>query len=264
MDRTVKYKLISLIVTLLIFVATIAWLILVHLSDSGLLGVCPPDQSDSAPLLLADEYVEVEMIPPVETEGGSDAVEPEGASAPPAVAHDRIDQGAPAESPAPLITSTQSSPVQAKPAAPVKPSGPSQAEIDAAKAKEKAQKEASEQIHSKVAFGKTPGATGSGNADKGEGSGDSAEKSTYEGTGSGSVGGRGIRITSRIKSTRPGKVVVRITVSPEGKVTGAEITSANIADPAVREQCVKAARGARIDKSDKGIEERGTITFIFK
>lgn len=240
------------------------WLLLTQLSFSAADGVKWPPEADTTAILLADEYVEVEMIPPVDAGGGSELEE--GATPPTPLANDLINAGTPAESPAPLLTSTLPSPVQVKPSEPVKPSGPSQAEIDAAKARERAEKEAKDAAANRVKFGQTPGATGSGDGLSGSGSGTSSSKSSHYGSGSGNVGGRGISVSTKISAATPGNVYVSIRVSADGKVVHAEINpgKTKMSDPAVREKCLAAARAAKIGKSDKGTEEAGYINFIFK
>lgn len=264
MNSSAKYRMIALVVTALLFAAMIAWLLLTRLSYDAMFASRQHELSaDSAALLLADEYVEVEMIPPIEQGGGPS--EDDGASAPPAVSHDLVDAGRPAEAAPEITSSTQPSPVNVKPAEDKKPTGPSKSELEKEKEKARQQADASEQIHGKVVFGKTPGATGTGDGTTGEGSG-SGDKSSYVGTGSGTVGGRGISVATKIVSHKPGNVAVRIRVSSEGKVLSADIIpgKSTVADPSVREKCRVAALNARIGKGTTEKEEFGTITFIFK
>lgn len=253
-----------MLLTFIVFAAALLWLILTHLSFNLDEAVEWPPKPDGE-LLLADEYIEVEMIPPVEEGGGT--VDDDGASAPPAVAVDQVDQGAPAPAPSQIVTSTQPSPVTAPPVTETpKPPGPLKEEIEAQKAREKAQKDATEKIHSQVTFGKTPGATGTGDGLSGSGAGDSNQPSNHVGSGSGNAGGRGIRVNGSIVSSKPGVVYVDIRVDPSGNVVYAAINpgKSNLADPAVREKCLAAARSAKAGKSDKSTEDSGYIRFIFK
>lgn len=266
MTESVKHRIIALVLTAIVFVAALLWLILTRLSYDSLLGVEYDKIDDSTPLLLAEEYVEVEMIEPPMMEGGGDEID-EGASAPPAETHDVVNQGTPAPAPTPIVTSPQPSPVPIRQVEkPMTPTGPSQSEIEAKKAKEKKQQEASEKINSRVSFGNTPGATGTGDGTSGAGSGNSSEKRSYTGVVSGAVGGRGVTVSDKIVSKVPGKVVVRINVAPDGHVKSADIvaTGTTIGAEDVRNKCKVAALNGKVGKSDKNSDESGRITFTFK
>lgn len=257
-----KYRFIAAAVTFLLFMGVSVWLVVARLGFSSADGSQWPPVADTTAVLLADEYIEVEMLPPVPG-GGSEP--DDGASAPPPEAHDFTDAGQPAEQTAPVVTSPLPSPVTEKPRPVEKPVGPSQAELEA-RAREKRQKEASEEAANRMKFGKTQSATGSGDGANGSGSGNSNQKGSYTGSGSGTVGGRGVSVAGGIPCASPGKVTVRIYATPAGKVTNAEIVQpTTIADPSVREKCLQRARAAKVTPApDKTAEERGTITFNFK
>ncbi len=258
-----KYRFIAAAVTFLLFVGVSVWLVVARLSFSPADGSQWPPVADTTAVLLADEYIEVEMLPPAP---GGGSVPDDGASAPPPEANDFTDAGQPAEQPAPVVTSPLPSPVKEKPQQVEKPTGPSQAELEEARAREKRQKEASEEAANRMKFGKTQGATGSGDGASGSGAGNSTQKGSYTGSGSGTVGGRGVAVAGGIPCASPGKVTVRIYAAPDGRVTKAEIVQpTTIADPAVREKCLQRARAAKVTPApDKTAEERGTITFNFK
>ncbi|MCM1292460.1 MAG: hypothetical protein NC111_00720 [Bacteroides sp.] len=260
-----KYRLIAAAATLVLCALFVVWLVVTRLGYGNIAAENWPPKPDTTAVLLADEYMEVEMLPPVEAGGGSELEE--GASAPAPEAQDLTNEGTPAEAPAPVITSTQPSPVKVKPVeTPPKPTGPSQAEIEAQKARERREKEARDEAANRVKFGPTAGAKGSGDGTQGTGDGNSSQKSSYAGSGSGSVGGRGISVGRGVTSSVPGTVTVRISVSPEGKVISAELgTPTTIADPTVRQKCISLAKSAKIAADpSKTSPENGRITFIFK
>lgn len=257
-----KYRVIAAAVTFLLLVAVSAWLALTRLGYSPADGSVWPPQPDTTAILMAEEYVEVEMLPPVPG-GGSDI--DDGASAPPPDANDIIDAGAPAEQTTPLARSPLPSEHKEKPRQTTKPTGPTKEEIEV-RAREKRQKEATAEANNRVKFGRTPGATGEGDGTSGSGPGSSDMKGSYSGSGSGTVGGRGVAVSGNISCPNPGKVTVRIYADPQGRVTKAEIIQpTTIADPAVREKCLQRARSAKVSPApEKTGEERGTITFNFK
>lgn len=263
MTKEKKYRLIAALATLLLFVAVMVWLFMMRLGFSAPDGMeWPP--ADTTGLLMADEYVEIEPepVPPV---AGGDSRPDEGSTPPPPDAQDVVDAGVPAEEVTPVVSSPQPSPVKVTPKTPEKPTGPTQAEIEA-KAREQRQKDASAEANNRMKFGKTPGATGTGESAAGSGSGNSQQKGTYSGSGSGNVNGRGVSVSGGIACPVPGKVTVRIWANPAGKVTKAEIIyPTTISDPSVREKCLQRARAAKVTPStDRTEDERGTITFIFK
>lgn len=265
MTKENKYRLIAALVSLLSFVAVVVWLVVTRLTFSPSEGTeWPPVDGDE--LLLADEYVEIEIeeIPVVPSAGG-DSQPNEGAAPPPPDAQDIVDAGKPGDEITPIVTSPEPSTLQSAPREPRKPTGPSQAELEA-QAREKRQKDASAEANNRVKFGTTPAATGSGDGTSATGSGASQQKGSYSGSGSGSVNGRGVSVSGGISCNSPGTVTVRISVDPSGKVTTAEIIQpTTIADSNVREKCRQRALAAKVTPApDKTTVERGRITFIFK
>ena len=79
------------------------------------------------------------------------------------------------------------------------------------------------------------------------------------------MGGRGVSVAGNISCPTPGTVTVRITVTPEGKVTDAEIIQpTTISDQTVRAQCLTRARAAKVAPApNKTAPETGRITFTF-
>lgn len=263
MDTHNKYRLISAAFTALLAAAAIIALLLVHLSFSGS-GFAEWPPVDSTEIMLAEEFVEVEMPPVVPTQGGGSQPD-DGATPPPPDANDLRNAGATAEEVTPPITSDQPSTVVEKKRIPEKATGPSQEELDR-RAEEKRQKEASEEIKNRMKFGTTAAAEGSGEGDTGSGKGNSTSRGSFKGSGSGSVGGRGVSVAGGISCPMPGTVTVRITVSPEGKVVGNPeiIQPTTISDPTVRAHCITRARAARVAPApDKTADETGRITFTF-
>ncbi len=262
MDTRNRYRLISAVVTLLLAIAATVTLLLVHLGFSaGDFSQWPP--ADSTEILLAEEFVEVEMPPVIPLPGGG-AKADDGATPPPPDANDLRDAGRQADEVTPTITSDQPSTVVEKKRPAEKPTGPSQEELDR-RAEEKRMKEASEEAKNRIKFGKTPAAEGSGDGETGTGTGNSNSRGRYKGSGAGTVGGRGVSVAGGISCPVPGTVTVRITVSPEGKVTNAEIVQpTTISDQTVRAQCITRARAAKVAPApDKTADETGRITFTF-
>lgn len=260
-----KYRYVSALLTIIVFAVALLWLLLTRLSFNLDDSVEWPPKPDGVELLLADEFVEVEMIPPIVQGGGS--IEDDGAAPLPPPATDLVNQGEAAPVPAQVVTSTQESPVTAPPVVETPTTtGPSKEEIEAEKAKEKAQKDAADKIQSQVTFREIPGATGTGDGVSGTGGGNSNKPSGHSGTGSGSAGGRGINVSKEIPSSGPGIVYVDIRVDSSGKVVYAAINpeKSTLADPAVREKCLAATRRAKAGPSSKSTEDSGYIRFIFK
>lgn len=126
------------------------------------------------------------------------------------------------------------------------------------------------------AFGKGAKMTNSGSAKQGAGNEGSVDGNAPTGVVTG-VGGYGTfdlngRKLGKGGLPRPsynvqdeGRVVVTITVNPEGKVISADINSrTNTANPALRKAAIEAARKAVFNSIDGVNNQTGTITYYFK
>lgn len=259
-----KYRYVSALLTIIVFAVALLWLLLTRLSFNLDDLVEWPPKPDGVELLLADEFVEVEMIPPIVQGGGS--IEDDGAAPLPPPATDLVNQGEAAPVPAQVVTSTQESPVTAPPVVETPTTtGPSKEEIEAEKAKEKAQKEVAGRLNSNT-FKSTPGATGTGDGVTGSGAGAGEGHSKHKGNGAWEtdVKGRGIRNLRSVESFKPGTITIRISVDPAGKITVTNVDPGATVDSDTREKCVEAVRNATADPSNKSTDDTGVIRFIFK
>lgn len=262
MDNQKKYRLIAGAVAVLLFAGMLLWLIFTRLS------FVPPDGSewppapDTTAVLLADEYVEVMPVLPDAPGGGED----EGAEAPPPEALDVVDAGAPADAPAQQVTSPLPSPVKAPKPKPQEKTGPEKSATPDATAKEAPKPDTKKEAASRWGKGSQKGGEGTGESDKGTGAGSGSSKGKYRGSGSGNLGGRKVSVsTDGIDAPNPGKVVVTITVDPQGKVVEAKLKSGGGYSNAVTSECLRRARSARVTpKSDAPDRQSGDITFTFK
>ena len=257
-----KYRIISASATLALMLLLVVWLWFTRLSYTPADGSEWPPQ-DSTAVLLADEYVEVEPLMPVG--GGNDP--DDGASAPAPDANDITDAGVAAEEPAPLLTTPAPSAVSVKPRPVTKPTGPTKEELEALE-RAKREKQASDEARNRVKFGKTPGATGSGDGSTGAGSGSSPSRGRYSGSGVGRMSGRGVSVnTDGINCQSPGKVTVKIWVDRRGRIVRQPeiVYPTTIDDISVRNQCKERARQARVTpKADADSLQWGTVVFTFK
>lgn len=234
MDNQKKYRLIAGAVAVLLFAGMLLWLIFTRLS------FVPPDGSewppapDTTAVLLADEYVEVMPVL-------SDA-------------------------PAQQVTSPLPAPVTAPNPKPQQKTGPEKSATPDATAKEAPKPDTKKEAASRWGKGSQKGGEGTGESDKGTGAGSGSSKGKYRGSGSGNLGGRKVSVsTDGIDAPNPGKVVVTITVDPQGKVVEAKLKSGGGYSNAVTSECLRRARSARVTpKSDAPDRQSGDITFTFK
>ena len=125
------------------------------------------------------------------------------------------------------------------------------------------------------AFGKGNAMKDKGEADAGEGVQGSVEGTTEVGKTAGTGGTSAFDLGGRDKIGEipiptynvqvEGRVVVTISVNPEGKVVRAEIhRRTNIMDATIRKAALDAARKARFEPVKKVDNDYGTITYFFK
>lgn len=261
-----KYRIVSVAVVAFLFALTLLWLCLTHLHYTPADGSEWPPPDDTTALLLADDYIEVEPVFPLEPGGGSD----EGAASTSPEAHDIIDAGMPAESPAPLVTSEQSSPVTAPPAVPVNSIGPETSENIQAKPKEAPKPDIQNDPKNRWNRGLQKGTDGSDDSNTGPGADTGAGTGSHRGTGNGNFGGRTVKVDdSGIYASSPGRLVVQIYVDPQGKVLLAEPWKPRVInnggyDEDVQNQCLRRAEKAVVEKkADAPARQKGEITFTF-
>ena len=125
------------------------------------------------------------------------------------------------------------------------------------------------------AFGKGSTMTGRGDAAEGKGNQGSPQGNGSEGVVSGTggygtydLGGRslaGALPRPSYNAQEEGRVVVTITVNPDGKVIKVDINQrTNTASPALRAAALAAARKAVFNKVSTLNNQTGTITYYFK
>lgn len=222
----------------------------------------PP--ADSSELLFEGEYVMAGDIaqPDMAAETPAEAAE---AEEPSSEGLDMTSEGEPAPAPTPPVTSERPSPMKVTPPVQPEKTGPSKAEIEAQKAKEKAEKETRDKIASQMKFGSS---TSSG---KSSGKSGSADGNSTTGSLSGAPGyslaGRTLAHWELPAKTAPnGSVTVRVVVNQKGAVVEAGVASSSgaAATEAVRNACVAAAKRSRFSVYEDGpARQSGTITYKF-
>ncbi|MCM1347882.1 MAG: TonB family protein [Firmicutes bacterium] len=221
----------------------------------------PP--ADSSELLLADEYVVAGDVELPEQTGDEPSAEADVAE-PTTEGHDMQNEGAQAQTPAPPIVSERTSPMKVPAPKPAEEkTGPTKAEIEAQKAREKAESETRQQIAGKVKFGSN-NSTGSGKS--GATDGNSATGSLSGAPGY-SLSGRTLAHWELPARTAPnGVVTVRVVVNQQGQVVEASVSGSSgaAATESVRSACVAAARKSKFSvKLDAPSRQSGTITYKF-
>lgn len=222
----------------------------------------PP--ADSSELLFEGEYVMAGDVPEPEVQT-SDPAEAGAVEEPAVEGLDRVDEGEPAETPAPPVVSEKSSPMQVAKPKPVEKTGPTKAEIEAQKAREKAREETQQKIAGQMKFGSN---SSSGNSAGKSGTTDgSASSGSLSGAPGYNLSGRSLAYWEMPTKTAPnGTVKVRVVVNQQGKVIEASVASSSgaAASDQVRQACVAAARKSQFSVSlDSPARQSGTITYKF-
>lgn len=222
----------------------------------------PP--ADSSELLFEGEYVMAGDVPEPEVQT-SDPAEAGAVEEPAVEGLDRVDEGEPAETPAPPVVSEKSSPMQVAKPKPVEKPGPTKAEIEAQKAREKAREETQQKIAGQMKFGSN---SSSGKSAGKSGTTDgNASSGSLSGAPGYSLSGRSLAYWEMPAKTAPnGTVTVRVVVNQQGKVIEASVASSSgaAASDQVRQACVAAARKSQFSVSlDSPARQSGTITYKF-
>lgn len=172
--------------------------------------------------------------------------------------------------PEPLQTQTHEASIQAEAARKAAADRLAKAQADAARKAAEARAAEGKRIGQSVAgaFGKQAGQAGSqGTAASGRGNqGDpNGSPSSYALAGRKIVSNGGALIAPVVRRAVEGTVRVRIVVDDSGQVLRATISSGtDIADPAIRQAALDAARKTRFNAVAGSDDQEGTITYHFK
>lgn len=219
---------------------------------------------DSSELLFEGEYVMTGDIAQPEAQ----APEPAQQAAieePKIDGPDLTNEGEPAPAPTPVVTSERESPMKVPPQKQAEKTGPSKAEIEAQKAREKAERETQQKIAGQMKFGSNS-STGSGKGKSGSPEGNSTSGSLSGAPGYSLTGRTLEHWTLPVKTAPNGSVTVRVVVNQQGKVIEATVSrsSGAAANEAVRQACIAAARRSQFSvKLDASNRQSGTITYKF-
>lgn len=263
--KHVNTKAVAAAVTALIMAGVVAWLLLSSLHFTPPAGKPWPPEPQSE-LLLADEYVEVMEMPLLQ--GGDNADADHGTPSAPPEGLAPVDAGEPADMPSPMATGANPSPVKEHRAEPDRRTGPSQSEVPQANPAEQRRDNARNDARSMLRFNNSSDNAGAGESTTGTSQGNSSKAGSHRGkVGRGNLTGRTLSVPAvSQKSSRPGKVVVRITVNREGIQTSRpRIISNTTGDKSIEAECLRIAREARVSASaDAPAEQYGDIIIEYK
>lgn len=228
----------------------------------------------------SDDMIEAQELEPLYAAGDfvrtGDNLEIPTADDTPAASNETVDEPAQpgadaansgvAANPAPALASKEPSPAKVK----EEKKGHTKEEIAAEKAKQEAARQ--EQARktaddaTRRAFGRYKDAAGSGKA--GQAAGNSASGDYVGLVGSG-VTGRSLERWTTVRSTKTGKIVIRVTVDPQGKVTSASYSATGssgsaAADVAMRRRCEEASRKCQFSRAEGSKAATGTIIWNFR
>lgn len=224
---------------------------------------------DSAEVLFGGEYVMVGDTPePTAPNSQEAAAQADPQPTPPSPqVESTVNSGKTAPDPTPVMTTSRPSPAKAEtPVTKPKETGPTKAEIEAAE-RAKREEETRTQIASKVKFGSSGNASGTGSGKTGSPNGNS-ETGAVSGAPGYSMGGRSIASWKTPPRGPMGKVTVRVSVNREGDVTSASYVSGEgpaAASATTRQNCIAAAKQSKfsVDLNGPAIQT-GTITYNFR
>ena len=258
--------------TVAIALAVFVWLRLacVHLAEMP--AEWPP-RHDGEVVLAEDRFFEVIEVPmPFEAADNpspvhNDEVANNASDPAPTSGHDLRDAGKAADAPT-TVTSNQPSPVKAKTEKP-KPSGPSQAELEAQR-EEEARRKANAAMNS--AFNNASGNNNTANAGSqpGNSGSPSGTATGINGTGTGSVGG-GWYLPSyaKVPSTVTGSIRLMVKINQEGKVTAVTFQGGDApaaTDARLRQAVENEVRSRRFTRGNTPAPDQATayITYRFR
>lgn len=226
----------------------------------------PPEDADderlpeeTGEILFVNEYINLGDMITNEQPADAPVAPSEGVEL--SDGNDLADAGKPA-TPAPLVTSKQSSPMKVREKPKPEKTGPTKEELEA---REKARKEqiSRDKIKNQMNFG------GKG---KGDGISGTGEGTGVSGTPQGSAGhdlaGRTILSWGGNSSRKSGIIKVAVTVNAAGKVTAASYAGGSgsaAGDTEIRNRTIQATRQTKFSVLPEGsAEQKGTITWRFK
>lgn len=265
--RPSRSQIVALVATLLFHIGVVIALVCLYLRYS------PSEQTertwppvDSSEVLFGGEYVMIGDNP-VEADN-SDAEAPAESAEPQSpqpLVESTVNNGTPAPTPSPVVTSGQPSPAKVVKETPPAQTGPSKAEIEAAE-RAKREEETRQSIANRVQFGST------GSGQSGQGKTGSPDGNSNVGVAKGTPGynlkGRTIASWSTPAKGPLGTITIRVSVNRDGAVTSASYasgTGAAAASEATRNSCIAAARASRFSVDhDAPASQPGTITYRFQ
>ncbi len=260
-----KYRLIALGGTLAFHAALLALLLLVWLAPPRMTALAASTAEDDDPeILLGSEYVmagDVDVISDEPLNDPATTVTAEGDGSREGV--DLQDHGPEGET-APTVTSKQPSPAKAT-ERPRDRSGAAPSRPNDKKAADKAAQESAERVAARTNFGTKSSDKATGNTGSPDGTSNQVSTAGVEGY---NVSGRTLASFKQPTGHATGKIVVKVTVNRQGKVTSAAVTSGSgpvYSDQAARSSCEAAARASRFSVATDGpATQTGTITYRFK
>ena len=255
-------RIIAAIATAVIFIGVLLIVLSLYLTYTGdEPRVWPPE--DTSELLLEGEYVMAGDIP--EPAHNEDSPAPDAASDATPPAEDLVDDGPAGETPTPVISSKQDSPMKVREEPKPEKPGPTKEELEA-REKERQQKEAAERISNRVNFGgakagkSTDGKSGSPNVN--------ASSGALSGMPGTNLKGRTLASWSKPAGNATGTIVVSVRVNRQGRVVSATYSSGTGAIASVssaRRSCEQAALKSRFSvDNDAPAEQTGTSTYRFE
>lgn len=217
------------------------------------------------PLYDAGEFVRTGDNLEMPTPDDTPAPSAETVNEPSQPGHDAVNNGK-AANPAPPLTSKKESPAKVK----KEDKGPTKEEIAAEKKKQEARKQQkakkTAEDATRRAFSRDKNPSGTGKAGQGDGN---SENGNYVGLVGSGVTGRSLEHWTTVRSTQTGKILVRVTVDSEGRVTSASYSakgsSGNVAaDVAMRQRCIEASKRCQFSRLEGSKPATGTIIWNFR
>lgn len=259
MDNTHRNRLTALIGTIVFHVLILVILCCVSLHYPPKPKEWPP--KDTAEILFGGEYVILGNTPDFKKSRNARPAQSQAETRNDASGTDLTDEGT-AGKPSNVITSAQESPMKVQKKETPEKTGPTKEEL-ARQEKERQQKEAAAKINNRVKFNSDAG-TGTGNAGSPDGNSTTGALSGAPGF---NLKGRTAESWGNTRSTLSGKIIVRVRVNRQGKVTSAEYAGGEgpaAASKEIRQRCIQASLESRFSVNlDAQAEQTGTITWKF-
>lgn len=263
METDKRNRLIALVGAVALHAAVLVVLLCLYLRYTG-----PEERKwppeDTSELLLDGQYVKYGDIPKPDRNEVTPAPAAQQEAAP--EADDMVDAGEPAPEPAPVISSTQESPMKVQEKPKPEKTGPTAEEL-AERERVKKQKEAAQQISKRVNFGGTKPGSASASGTSGSPNGN-ASSGALSGTPGTNLKGRTLDSWSKPSGSETGTIVIAVRVNRQGQVVKASYSSGNGAvagNLTARRNCEQAALKSKFSVNlDAPAEQLGTITYRFE